>query len=95
METRPDLGSARRTCRKDHGEAAKWYRLAAEQGNAWGQGNLGEAYAKGEGVPQDYIKAYAWLNLAAAGLKLPQRGRNGQDARTARAGRTNLAPAEL
>ena len=23
-------------------------------------------YAKGEGVPEDYVKAYAWFNLAAA-----------------------------
>ena len=23
-------------------------------------------YAKGEGVPQDDVRAYAWLNLAAA-----------------------------
>ena len=23
-------------------------------------------YDKGEGVPEDYVKAYAWFNLAAA-----------------------------
>ena len=24
-------------------------------------------YAEGKGVPQDYVQAYAWSNLAAAG----------------------------
>ena len=23
-------------------------------------------YATGEGIPEDYVKAYAWMNLAAA-----------------------------
>ena len=27
---------------------------------------LGQMYAEGQRVPQDYVKAYAWLNLAAA-----------------------------
>ena len=40
--------------------------LAAEQGDAHGQSNLGLSYAKGEGVPQDYILAHMWFNLAAA-----------------------------
>jgi clan AA aspartic protease (TIGR02281 family) len=51
---------------RDHVEATKWYRKAAEQGNAGAQVNLGAAYARGEGVPQDYVQAYMWLNLAAA-----------------------------
>jgi len=50
----------------DYTEAAKWYRLAAEQGNAEGQVNLGTMYAEGQGVPQDYALAHKWLNLAAA-----------------------------
>ena len=53
----------------------KWYRRAAEQGNALAQNNLGLAYAKGNGVPQDYVLAHMWWNLAAAqgsatGIKL-------------------------
>ena len=51
---------------QDHKEAASWYRKAAEQGNALGQSNLGEMYAYGRGVPQHYILAHMWLNLAAA-----------------------------
>ena len=27
---------------------------------------LGRAYAMGYGVPQDYVKAHMWVNLAAA-----------------------------
>ena len=44
----------------------RWYRKAAEQGDAAAQFNLGVMYANGEGVPEDYVKAYAWMNLAAA-----------------------------
>ena len=47
-------------------EAVKWYRLAAEQGNAAAQNNLGIMYDLGEGVLQDYVKAHVWLNLSAA-----------------------------
>jgi TPR repeat protein len=44
----------------------KWYRLAADQGYAHAQYNLGIMYAKGQGVPQDYVKAHMWFNLSAA-----------------------------
>ncbi len=44
----------------------KWYRRAAEQGNASAQNNLGFMYDNGQGVPQDYIRAHMWFNLAAA-----------------------------
>ncbi len=50
---------------EDGAEAAKWYRRAAEQGNALAQSNLGATYHNGEGVPQDYVLAHMWLNLAA------------------------------
>ena len=51
---------------KDNREAVKWYRKAAEQGDAKAQERLGHMYANGEGVPQDFVKAHAWMNLAAA-----------------------------
>lgn len=44
----------------------KWYRLAAKQGNAMAQNNLGLKYTKGQGVPQDFGTAHMWLNPAAA-----------------------------
>ena len=47
-------------------EAVKWFRQAAEQGNALAQSNLGWRYYWGDGVLQDFVRAHAWLNLAAA-----------------------------
>ncbi len=44
----------------------KWYRLAAEQGDANAMGTLSVTYLLGRGVPKDYVEAYKWGNLAAA-----------------------------
>ena len=43
----------------------KWYRLAAEQGDAMAQSNLGIMYERGEGILQDYAEAVKWYRLAA------------------------------
>ncbi len=43
----------------------KWYRRAAGQGLVLAQNNLGIMYEKGHGVPQDYVQAHKWFNLAA------------------------------
>ena len=51
---------------QDYAEALKWYRLAAAQGDAEAQLNLGVMYAHGHGVPQDYAEALKWFRLAAA-----------------------------
>ena len=51
---------------EDDVEAVRWYRLAAEQGDAAAQFNLGVKYAQGDGVPKDAVHAYAWLSIAAA-----------------------------
>jgi hypothetical protein len=40
--------------------------LAAEQGSADAQLNLGVMYGQGQGVAQDYIQAHMWFNLAGA-----------------------------
>ena len=51
---------------ENHNEAIKWYRKAADQGNANGQFILGLMYANGEGVPEKNIeKAIKWYRLAA------------------------------
>ena len=61
---------------KNEIEGAKWYRKAAEQGNAEAQSLLGACYWEGQGVPKDYVLAYMWLNLsAAAGDALAQKAR--------------------
>jgi TPR repeat protein len=46
-------------------EALKWYRLAADQGFADAQYNIGIMYGNGEGVPQDNVQAWMWFDLAA------------------------------
>ena len=47
-------------------EAVKWTRMAAEQGRAGAQVNLGLMYYNGQkGVPQDYIEAMKWFQKAA------------------------------
>jgi uncharacterized protein len=47
-------------------EAVKWYRRAANQGNVTAQVLLGGMYLVGEGVPQDFVAAHMWYDLAAA-----------------------------
>ena len=51
---------------QDYAEAVKWYRLAADQGVAAAQHDLGVMYLKGQGVPQNYVLAHMWFNLAAS-----------------------------
>ena len=51
---------------QDYQEAVKWFRLAAAQGHANAQNDLGLMYATGQGVPQDYVRAHMWFSLAAA-----------------------------
>ena len=57
------------------GEAARWYRLAAEQGEPLAQYDLGVMYADGIGVRPDDPSAYLWLSLAAARLVGEERDR--------------------
>ena len=51
---------------QEFAEALKWYRKAADQGWARAQSLLGSMYIEGKGVPQDYVLAHKWLNLANA-----------------------------
>ena len=56
---------AGRSVPQDDAEAAKWYRLAAEQGDAFAQNKLGYMYDEGLGVEKDYAEAAKWYRLAA------------------------------
>tara|TARA_B100000959_G_scaffold176544_1_gene184821 strand:+ start:56 stop:598 length:543 start_codon:yes stop_codon:yes gene_type:complete len=49
----------------DYEAAAKWFTLAAEQGDADAQNKLGFMYRKGKGVVQDYKTAVKWFTLSA------------------------------
>ncbi len=51
---------------QDDKTAVKWYTLAAEQGYASAQYNLGLMYVEGEGVIQDNVYAHMWWNIAAS-----------------------------
>jgi hypothetical protein len=51
---------------QDYKEAVAWYRKAAEQGHTGAQNNLGVSYAKGQGVVQNQVIAYALYNLSSA-----------------------------
>jgi hypothetical protein len=46
---------------KDNETAAKWYRMAADQGYSHAQRRLTRFYARGMGVPKNYFYAVAWL----------------------------------
>ena len=55
---------------QDHKEAAKLYRLSAEQGNNVAQNYLGVLYVLGQGISQDYVLAHMWFSLSGSrGLK--------------------------
>lgn len=54
--------------RGDYALAAQLIRSLAEQGNARAQNNMGGLYTQGRGVPQDFVRAYMWFNVAAAAL---------------------------
>jgi TPR repeat protein len=49
----------------NHAESAKWYTLAAEQGDRDSQSIIGRMYYDGSGVEQSYEKAAEWYTLAA------------------------------
>lgn len=51
---------------RDMAQAAAWYRKAADQGDSDSQATLGVLYSMGQGVPQSYVEAYFWLELAAS-----------------------------
>ena len=49
----------------NYSEAFKFCSVAAEQGHAEAQFNLGDMYDNGQGVKQDYFKAVEWYQKAA------------------------------
>ena len=50
---------------KSYPEAVKWFKKAADQGNAEGQVCLGRAYLHGTGVEKSYPEAVKWFKKAA------------------------------
>ena len=59
---------------QDLKEASKWFRLAAEQGEAGAMFCLGACYLEGTGVKMDKGEALKWFEKAAAlGMNVPPR----------------------
>jgi TPR repeat protein len=50
---------------QDFGEAAQWFRLGADQGDARAQYNRAACCQNGDGIPQDSAEAARWFRLAA------------------------------
>ena len=50
---------------QDYTEAIKWYRKAAEQGDAAAQNHVGLMYAQGQGVSQNFPEAAKWWRQPA------------------------------
>ena len=53
--------------RQDYVTAFRMWRILADQGIADAQTLVGLMYDTGRGVPRDYVLAYMWTNLGAAG----------------------------
>jgi hypothetical protein len=47
-------------------QAANWYQLAAQQGDAVAMYNLGNMARSGWGMDESVVDSYVWLNLASA-----------------------------
>lgn len=52
--------------RQDYAAAAREFRVLARNGDPHAQYMMGRLYALGNGVPQDFIQAHKWYNLAAS-----------------------------
>ena len=77
---------------QDYAAAVKWNRLAAEQGDAEAQHNLGVSYHRGEGVPQDYVQAHMWFNLAASRAPASERD---EAIKMRNVAASNMTPAQI
>ena len=79
---------------KDPTLAFQWYHKAADQGYPEAEKSIGLYYYLGDGpVPKDYIEAYFWLDLAAAGDT--KTGQKVQTAKYRDLAASHLTPVEL
>lgn len=82
---------------KSYVKATEWFMKAATRGNAKAQFRVSVAYLTGDGIGQDIVLGYAWLNLAAAqetDYDLNQKVQRYRDTIRARLTKNNLAEAE-
>ena len=79
--------------KEDYATALRLFRPLANRGDADAQFNLGFMYRNGQGVPKDYVLAYMWRNLAAAGASDADARERAAKARDALA--TMMTPAQI
>ncbi len=53
----------------DYATALQEWRPLAEQGNEYAQYGIGHLYHSGQGVPQDFVVAHMWYNIASGNGK--------------------------
>ena len=46
---------------ENYSQALKWFRKAADKGNAEAQDSIGTMYYEGKGVTENYSRALKWL----------------------------------
>lgn len=63
VKAQVSLGNSYLHIKKYH-DALKWYKIAAEQGQAIAQHNLGVMLTKVQAIGKDYVQAYKWLTLS-------------------------------
>jgi uncharacterized protein len=63
---------------RDPAEAARWFKVAAENGVPEAQYNLGLMHYRGEGVPRQLYEALRWMRQAATGGHVPAQRAVGQ-----------------
>lgn len=54
-------------CYPDKAESCKYLEKSAQHGFELAQYEIAWEYLKGQGVPQDFLKAYTWFNIASCG----------------------------
>lgn len=62
-----DKENAKKEIKKQYKTSAYWYLRAAQAGNAYAQGQLGNCYRMGDGVSQNFKKAIYWIQKGAKG----------------------------
>jgi TPR repeat protein len=73
----------------------KWYGLAAEQGDADAQVNLGVMYSAARGTSQNYVLAHKWFSLAAERYPASDRQKRQQAMRNTELLESKMTPEQL
>ena len=81
--------------RGDYATAMLFLRPLAEKGNTLAQVELGAMYHGGLGVPQDYVQAHKWFNIAASRFPASQKQARDLALKARDAIATMMTPAQI